>query len=195
MSQLDQSKEKIKRLFKNRLNNSGKDKILIVILTGVLLLIITIPTKKRTDTVQKTAVSQTQDTSTTSYEEYLEEKLEDILAKVDGVGKVKVVISFQNTGEKIIAQDENRSSESVKESDSAGGERISSQSTSTSTNIYYDTASGSEPYVKSENMPDVEGVIIVAQGGGDGVIAANITSAVESLLGVPVHKIKVLKMS
>ena len=49
--------------------------------------------------------------------------------------------------------------------------------------------------MKNENMPEVEGVMIVAQGGGDGVIAANITSAVESLLGVPVHKIKVLKMS
>ncbi|MDO5403149.1 MAG: stage III sporulation protein AG, partial [Eubacteriales bacterium] len=130
-----------------------------------------------------------------SYEDYMEEKLEYVLSNVDVVGKVKVIISFKNTGEKIIAQDENNSSENIQETDSSGGVRSTNQNSSEITNIYYDSEAGSEPYVKSENMPEVEGVIIVAQGGGDGVIAANITSAVESLLGVPVHKVKVLKMS
>ena len=125
----------------------------------------------------------------------MEEKLENVLAKVDGVGKVKVIISFKNTGEKIIAKDENTSSENIQETDSSGGVRTTNQSSSESTNIYYDSEAGSAPYVKSENLPEVEGVIVVAQGGGDGVIAANIISAVESLFGVQIHKVKVLKMS
>ena len=62
-------------------------------------------------------------------------------------------------------------------------------------NIYYDTQEGSEPYVTKENMPEVEGIVIVAKGGGDGNVCADITAAAEALLGVPAHKIKGLKMN
>lgn len=190
---MGQYNKKLHEIFKNMLNKSGKDKILIIILTGVLLLIISFPTGKTTETKQVTTES-TENTDS-GYEEYLEEKLENILSQVDGVGKVKVIISFKNTGEKVIAKDEKYSSENIQETDSSGGVRTTNQSSSEITNIYHDTEQGSEPFVKNENMPEVEGVIIVAQGGGDGTIATNITSAVESLLGVPVHKVKVLKMS
>ena len=189
---MGQFQEKFQKIIKNILNKSGKDKILIVILTGVLLLIVTIPTKKSADIKSDTVTTEH---TSTNYEEYIEDKLENILSKVDGVGKVKVVVTLKDTGEKIIAQDENNSSEDVSEIDSAGGTRTSKKNSTETTNIYYGGTSGDEPYVKNENMPEVEWVMIVAQGGGDGVIAANITSAVESLLGVPVHKIKVLKMS
>ncbi len=46
-----------------------------------------------------------------------------------------------------------------------------------------------------ENMPEIEGVVVVAQGGGEPTVVSEITSAIEALLGVPAHKIKVLKMS
>ena len=56
-----------------------------------------------------------------------------------------------------------------------------------------------EAYDKMEAMlqanPDIEGVIVAAQGGGDGTVEADITSAIEALLGVAAHKIKVMKMS
>lgn len=190
---MGQYNKKLQEIFKNMLNKSGKDKILIIILTGVLLLIISLPTKKTTETKQVNTES-TENTDS-GYEEYMEEKLENILSQVDGVGKVEVIISFKNTGEKVIAKDEKYSSENIQETDSSGGVRTTNQGSSEITNIYHDTEQGSEPFVKNENMPEVEGVIIVAQGGGDGTIATNITSAVESLLGVPVHKVKVLKMS
>jgi stage III sporulation protein AG len=59
----------------------------------------------------------------------------------------------------------------------------------------YDTSDGNAPFVKRENMPEIEGVIVAAQGGGDGTVEADITSAIEALLGVAAHKIKVMKMS
>ena len=40
-----------------------------------------------------------------------------------------------------------------------------------------------------------DSIVIVAQGGDNGSVVSNITSALEALLGIPVHKIKVLKMS
>ncbi len=46
-----------------------------------------------------------------------------------------------------------------------------------------------------EVMPKVEGVLVVAQGGGDPKVAKNISDAVLALFPVEVHKIKVVKMN
>ena len=125
----------------------------------------------------------------------MEEKLEKALKKVEGVGEVSVVITLKNTSEKIIAADSDYSESVIQESDSAGGVRSTTQQSGSTSNIYYDTQEGSEPYVAKENMPEVEGIVIVAKGGGDGNVCADITAAAEALLGVPAHKIKVLKMN
>ena len=90
---MGQFQEKFQKIIKNILNKSGKDKILIVILTGVLLLIVTIPTKKSADIKSDTVTTEH---TSTNYEEYIEDKLENILSKVDGVGKVKVVVTLKD---------------------------------------------------------------------------------------------------
>lgn len=43
--------------------------------------------------------------------------------------------------------------------------------------------------------PEIEGVLVAAQGGGDETVVNEITYAVQVLFDVPVHKIKVVKMS
>ncbi len=192
----------LNNIFQILSNKSGREKITIVVLIGILLLVISLPvsqdgTKKKTDTTNDTASGKTSDNSsdTSGYEEYLEEKIENALKKVDGVGDVSVVITLKNTSEKIIAADTDSSESVITETDSAGGVRSTTEKSNSNTNIYYDTAQGSSPYITKENMPQVEGVVIVAKGGGDGTVCANITAAVEALLGVPTHKIKVLKMT
>ena len=42
---------------------------------------------------------------------------------------------------------------------------------------------------------EVTGVLVVCEGGDDKNLVAYITDAINGLLGVPVHKIKVMKMS
>lgn len=187
------------RIFEKIQNKSGKEKITIVVLTGILLLVISLPTGSKSGQTETNENTQTRQTglseSAKSYETVLEEKLEKALKKVEGVGEVSVVITLKNTSEKIIAADSDYSESVIQESDSAGGMRSTTQQSGSTSNIYYDTQEGSEPYVTKENMPEVEGIVIVAKGGGDGTVCADITSAAEALLGVPAHKIKVLKMN
>lgn len=187
------------RIFEKIQNKSGKEKITIVVLTGILLLVISLPTGSKSGQTETNENTQTRQTglseSAKSYETVLEEKLEKALKKVEGVGEVSVVITLKNTSEKIIAADSDYSESVIQESDSAGGVRSTTQQSGSTSNIYYDTQEGSEPYVTKENMPEVEGIVIVAKGGGDGNVCADITAVAEALLGVPAHKIKVLKMN
>ena len=159
------------RIFEKIQNKSGKEKITIVVLTGILLLVISLPTGSKSGQTETNENTQTRQTglseSAKSYETVLEEKLEKALKKVEGVGEVSVVITLKNTSEKIIAADSDYSESVIQESDSAGGVRSTTQQSGSTSNIYYDTQEGSEPYVTKENMPEVEGIVIVAKGGGD----------------------------
>ena len=49
--------------------------------------------------------------------------------------------------------------------------------------------------MSKQNLPAIEGVLIVAEGGGSQAVATNISEAVEALFGLEVHKIKVVEMN
>ena len=49
------------------------------------------------------------------------------------------------------------------------------------------------PIVEKELSPELSGIIISADGGGNAVVKAEISEAMEALFGLPAHKIKVLK--
>ena len=51
------------------------------------------------------------------------------------------------------------------------------------------------PFVTEETAPQVEGVVIAAQGGDNLTVAENLTEAAEVLFGLEVHKIKVMKLN
>ena len=55
-------------------------------------------------------------------------------------------------------------------------------------------SSGSgEPVVEKELAPEISGIVISAQGGGNASVQKEISEAMQALFGLPAHKIKVLK--
>ena len=71
------------------MNKFGTDKILIVILAGVLLMAAAFPSGHSSASKESsTTAIESESMSTDMYEEYVEKRLEKILADVDGVGKV-----------------------------------------------------------------------------------------------------------
>jgi len=185
---------------KNKLfKNVGKDKLLILIMTGILLVVISLPTKSPNSSSTSPPSSTTPNTSSTNtadYEEYLEKKIENLLVKVQGVGKVKVMVTLKASSEKVLVSEDTYSEKSVKATDSDGGISDSLEKSTAQAYLYSDNGSGgSQPYVSQEIKPEVEGVMVIAEGGSDATVITNITNAISALLAVPVHKIQVLKMS
>ena len=49
------------------------------------------------------------------------------------------------------------------------------------------------PYVIKQLQPEIEGVFVIAEGGGDENVQLQITEAVQALFGIEAHKIKIAK--
>lgn len=128
-----------------------------------------------------------------TYEQQLEQRLEQVLSHVDGVGKAEVMIVLRSSEEKVWRVDRNTSYSVTQETDQNGGSRrVESQEVAEDTILQGQTGQ-QEPVLEKELKPEISGVIVSAQGGGSPQVQAEISAAVEALFGIPSHKIKVLK--
>ena len=152
-----------------KISGIKKEYIYVVFAVGILLMLISRPAPVKEESVQTIREDE-------SF--LLEQRLEQALESVEGVGKTEVVIYYASSDTKVVAKDK------VEESGESGKhfeEKVV-------------LAAGDEPVVLREVTPEIKGVLIVAQGGGDARVRAALISAAQALLGVEAHKIEVLKM-
>ena len=170
---------------------------LILVLAGILILIIALPTdtkgKKQAEEAKEN-ISKENNTMEASKDE-IEQKLEDILEKIDGAGEVKVMSTYQDSGTQVVEKDKNTSENSLEESDSTGGVRSTKEQQLQESTVYEEADAGNTPFVSKELLPKVEGILIVASGGDNQKVKQNISEAVLALFQVEAHRIKIVKMS
>ena len=110
-----------------------KNTWMILLLVGVLLVVIAIPTKTET---KKDTLSIYDDSEPN--ESDMEKRLQSLLQQMQGIGVVHTMITYRDDKQ-------------------------------------------------------VEGIVIIAEGGGDAVVVRNITEVVRALFDVDSHKIKVIE--
>lgn len=179
--------EELKKKIRQLMGNGKKNQWLVFLLIGLILLIIGIPTEDKEVKIDVPVAAESE--SRLDKAEILEGKLENVLSKVSGVGETRVLITLKSDGQKLVEKDE-------RISNTTGGNGTTQENTREENTIYQKDENGQEtPYVTEEIEPEVLGVLVVAEGGGDAVIVAQITEAVQALFGIEVHKIKVMKMN
>ncbi|CUX37214.1 hypothetical protein BN3590_01052 [Clostridium sp. C105KSO15] len=191
----------------------GKDKWLILLAVGMIILILTFPSgsgmaarvektaeSKNQTALQKGIVTEPADGEAAvaagadrTYEEQLEARVKRILKTVDGVGQVEVMIVLKSSEEKVLRVDKDSSDSSTEEKDSSGGTRKITSADRKENTILTGSGENTSPIVEKEIRPEIEGIIISAQGGGSPTVKAEISGAMEALFNLPPHKIKVLK--
>lgn len=170
---------------------------LILVLAGILILIIALPTdtkEKKQAEEAKENIPKENNTMEASKDE-IERKLEDILEKINGAGDVKVMITYQDSGTQVVEKDKNTSENSLEESGSTGGVRSTKEQQLQESTVYEEADAGNTPFVSKELLPKVEGILIVASGGDNQKVKQNISEAVLALFQVEAHRIKIVKMS
>lgn len=125
----------------------------------------------------------------------LEKRLEEILSNINGVGKVKVLITYSESSQVVAMYDETSKSSDTKETDSSGGTRDIKQNDTTKNIIYKEENGEKVPITQKVINPTIEGAIITAVGANNPAVKTNIIQAVEAATGLATHKIQVFEMS
>lgn len=186
-------KDRLQTFFKTR----KKEQMLAILLTAAILLLVFWPTGSDSGTVQtptekEASVSAVTETETDERKN-LENELKAMLEQVEGVGAVDVAITMESSGTRTVEKDVPSSQSSSAETDSGRKNSQTAETTEEQT-VYLEQADGTKtPYVIRETMPEVRGVLVVAQGAGDPQVVSEIKEAVMALFHLDAHKIKVMK--
>ena len=190
-------------------NNKKNIENLVVFLILLIITIIAINTiwgGKKEETNQENGntsykklaenINNSIDSNNSQLNEYnLEENLEDILSKIAGVGKVKVLVTYSETSEVVAMYNEKNTSNNTEETDTNGGVRKIEQ-TDTDKEIIYEEKNGQKtPITQKVIMPKIEGAIVTAEGASNPAIKTNIIQAVSAATGISTYRIQVFEMS
>ncbi|WML35310.1 stage III sporulation protein AG [Clostridium sp. OS1-26] len=206
-------KKFFEKLIKDSEKNSSDKKnvanLLIMLLAGVLI-VLTVSFFKTSNTIGiqslgtgdnkgankagKTDQQTSNDRSAQDYENTIQQKLKDTLEKIEGVGKVEVMVSFESGEEQVPAVNINDSTSNTEEKDNEGGTRNTTQKNNGSTVVVTNEGDKSKPLIVKTYKPKVSGICVVAEGAEDKVTALRITKAVVDLFNIPENKVNVYPM-
>ena len=190
-------------------NNKKNIENLVVFLILLIISIIAINTiwgGKKEETNQENGntsykklaenINNSIDSNNSQLNEYnLEENLEDILSKIAGVGKVKVLVTYSETSEVVAMYNEKNTLNNTEETDTNGGVR-KIEKTDTDKEIIYEEKNGQKtPITQKVIMPKIEGAIVTAEGASNPAIKTNIIQAVSAATGISTYRIQVFEMS
>lgn len=184
-----------------KLSKEKKDQIAIIFLLGIFFLLIATPIssfsskneRKNSETTELFKEEKQENMENDEYIEQLENKLEQTIEGMEGAGKVQVMITLEASGEKILDKNQpyESSSEVVKEE---GKESEQSTIQSDSETVLIDVDGNTSPIIVQERYPEIEGVVVVCEGGDNTAISLRIKEAVQALFSVDTHKIVVCKL-
>lgn len=169
---------------------SGKKSkfLIIAVLIAIVLFIFSGTGGEKKEEKAETSKALAQPFSTTEYIKETEKRLEEVLSNVQGAGKVRAMVTVENLGEKVLAQDKNTENTEEKKTEESS-KTIKQEQKS----VICDMGDEEKPFVIKENLPMPSGILIVASGAGDESVRFEIYEAVKALYGVSGHRIKVTK--
>lgn len=186
---------------KFKLSQEKKEKAAILFLLGVFFLLIATPVSTFSGKDEKRADKQNVTTSEVTteiekknaYIDQLENKLEQTIGGMEGAGKVLVMITLKDNGEKILDKNQPYESQSVKSKED-GKESEQTTIRSDQETVLIEEGGDTAPIVIQEFYPDIEGVVVVCEGGDNSELALHIKEAVVALFSIDAHKIVVCKL-
>lgn len=188
-------KDKLEKLLKGEGNNKKKIESLVFFLVLLIITVISINSiwkDNKTDNEEEginkklasTFIEESENASDT-----LEIKLENILANMNGVGKVNVLLTYNETEELIPLYNQTDKTSKTNETDSSGGTRVIEETDSQKEVVF----ENERIITQKMKKPKIEGAVILAEGANNSTIKTNIIMAVEAATGLATHKIQVFE--
>lgn len=115
----------------------------------------------------------------------IEKRLSELLTQVEGAGQVSVMIYADSSSEQIPAYNNIQ--------DTRNDERNDGKSSEISETRELALSGDDSPVILKIVVPQIKGVVVVAEGADDMLIKEQLNNAVCTLLGIPEHRVQILK--
>lgn len=163
----------------------NEKKIFIIVgvgLIGILLIALSELLPATENKSEKNKEEQTTYTVAATYEQGVEQRLEEIISKIEGTGNVSVMVTISSSPETVYAKNEKEKT------------KTDEKSSEYSYDGSYVTDSKDGGVVLKTSEPKIRGVIVVCDGGDKAAVKKDVTDAVSSVLSINSNNISVLKM-
>jgi len=119
-------------------------------------------------------------------EQKLEKRLEEMISKIDGAGKTKVMLTLDTSEQYYyLTESVSRSSQSAEEFEKESEEEIAR----------IDDGNGEKPVLQKIDESKIRGVLVVCQGGNNAKIKESILNAVCAVLNLSSEQVSIAKMA
>ena len=189
-------KEEISKIFSDK-EISNLVAILLVLVFALIAINVFMPNLQKNNKNEETTVAEqenSENTNKSNYEEEQKTELTNLLRKMQGVGEVKVMMTFESGEVKVPAYDSSTQTTTTEETDKEGGKRENKQ-TNGDTKVVMTTEGGAnEPFITQTNKPKVIGVAVMAEGAEVSKVRSNKEKVVSNLYNLSYDKVNVYPM-
>ena len=119
-------------------------------------------------------------------------RLENIIGNINGVGRVKVMVTVESGVENIYVTD-NKGAVDTQNSGGSGQTQQSGSSESSHV-LVNNSGGGQEALLTKQVQPPILGVVVVCDGGSNEDVKESVVNAISTALGLPTNRISVNRM-
>lgn len=146
--------------------------VLLVVLVGIILMILPVSSQTKETEENKSQIPQE------SFDlAAMEQRMEEVLGKIDGVGKLRLMLTLQSGTRLTLAEDTQRDQDRTQREI-----------------VTLNRGSGNQEIVITNRFyPVYQGAVVVCQGADSSAVRLAITETVQALTGLPSDRIRVAK--
>ena len=172
---------------------TGPKRNYVIILLGIVI-ILSIAFSNCSS--EEKAEAQPTNTQVFDYDEYsqlLEEKIEKIVENIEGAGKSSVMITLEKTEEYVFFTEEKISTNTEEETAQDKVKQTIESDKEIKAGVVENRNNGNEVLITTTIMPQVGGVVVICEGGGNILVQERVTNAVATALNISYNKVFVTK--
>lgn len=146
--------------------------VLLVVMVGIILMLLPVSSQTKETEENKSQIPQE------SFDlAAMEQRMEEVLGKIDGVGKLRLMLTLQSGTRLTLAEDTQRDQDRTQREI-----------------VTLNRGSGNQEIVITNRFyPVYQGAVVVCQGADSSAVRLAITETVQALTGLPSDRIRVAK--
>ncbi len=169
-------KDSLSKIF----SKDGK-KIKIIVAVGLVGILLIFTSEIFSNDHSKSSKSNENSFDYVQYTNELENKLNETISSIDGVGECKVMITLENSSENVYATDNE-----IKNSENTINQKDEY--------VIYNSQNGETPVLIKEYFPRVQGVTVICTGGDNTAVKEKIIQSVTALFNISANRVSVSKI-